>query len=74
MKNWSNKQHEETLRLKREKKRIDAFNKLLPKQSIPTTITLDNNNNNEISTAIYTNNGIDYYDGNGNKVQVRRGR
>lgn len=74
MRNWSNKQHEETLRLKREKKRIDAFNKLLPKQSIPTTITLDNNNNNEISTAIYTNNGIDYYDGNGNKVQVRRGR
>ena len=71
MKNWSNKKHEETLRLKREKKRIDAFNKLLPKQSIPTTITLDNNNNNEISTAIYTNNGIDYYDGNGNKVNIR---
>lgn len=73
MRNWSNKQHEETLRLKREKKRINAFNKLLPKQTMPTTVYLDNNNN-EISTAIYTNNGIDYYDGNGNKVQVRRGR
>lgn len=71
MKNWSNKQHEETLRLKREKKRIDAFNKLLPKQTMPTTTYLDNNNNSEISTAIYTNDGINYYDGNGNKVNIR---
>ena len=71
MKNWSNKQHEETLRLKREKKRIDALNKKLNLQNtMPTTVYLDNNNNSEISTAIYTNNGIDYYDGNGNRVQV----
>ena len=41
---------------------------------MPTTLYIDDNNNDEISTAIYTNNGIDYYDGNGNKVQVRRGR
>ena len=75
MKNWSNKQHEETLRLKREKKRINSFNKQLNLQNtLPTTVYLDNNNNSEISTAIYTNNGIDYYDGNGNKVQVKRGR
>lgn len=72
MKNWSNKQHEETLRLKREKKRVAQFSKLLPKQTMPTTVYLDNNN--EISTAIYTNNGVDYYDGNGDKVQVRRGK
>lgn len=70
MKNWSNKQHEETLRLKKEKKRIERFNKLLPKQSMPTTVLLDNNNS-EISTAIYTNDGVNYYDGNGNKVNVR---
>ena len=74
MKNWSNKKHEETLRLKREKKRINSFNKQLNLQNtLPTTLYLDNNNNNEISTAIYTNNGIDYYDGNGNRVQVRKG-
>ena len=73
MRNWSNKQHEETLRLKREKKRIDALNKQLNLQNtLSTTLYLDgNNNNNEISTAIYTNNGVDYYDGNGNKVNIR---
>ena len=57
--------------MKREKKWIDALNKQLNLQNtLPTTLYLDNN---EISTAIYTNNGIDYYDGNGNKVNVRRG-
>ena len=74
MRNWSNKQHEETLRLKREKKRLISLSKQLNLQNtLPTTLYLDNNNNSEISTAIYTNNGIDYYYGNGNKVQVRRG-
>lgn len=73
MKNWSNKRHEETLRLKREKKRIDALSKQLNLQNtLPTTVYLDDNNSNEVSTAIYTNNGIDYYDGNGNKVQIRK--
>ena len=74
MKNWSNKQHEETLRLKREKKRLIFLSKQLNLQhTLPTTLYIDNNNS-EISTAIYTNDGVNYYDGNGNKVQVRRGR
>ena len=38
---------------------------------MPTTTILLDNNNSEISTAIYTNDGINYYDGNGNKVNVR---
>ena len=70
MKNWSNKRHEETLRVKREKNRVEQFNKLLPKQTVPTTVYLDNNNT-EISTAIYTNDGVNYYDGNGNKINIR---
>ena len=72
MKNWSNKQHEEILRLKREKKRIDALNKQLnlSRNNLPTTVYLDNNSN-ELSTAIYTNDGINYYDGNGNKVNIK---
>ena len=73
MKNWSNKQHEETLRLKREKKRLISLSKQLnlSRNNLPTTVYLDNNNNSEISTAIYTNDGINYYDGNGNKVNIR---
>ena len=35
-----------------------------------TTVYIDNNSN-EISTAIYTNDGINYYDGNCNKVNIR---
>ena len=46
------------------------FNKLLPKQTMSTTLYLDNNNSNEVSTAIYTNDGVNYYDGNGNKVNI----
>lgn len=70
MRNWSNKQHEETLRLKKEKKRLISFSKQLNLQNtLPTTVYLDNNN--EISTAIYTNDGVNYYDGNGNKINIR---
>ena len=68
MKNWSTKSHQAMLFEKKERNKIKKLEKELAlKRQLPTTVVLDNFSNlNE--TAVYTNDGINFYNSRGEKI------